>query len=701
MKDLETLGDAGASRLRADPELQSALVRILTSVLGGLYIALGAWTSYYRIDLGYFLTVFGLHLVFSLALLASVWRRPDWPARRSVALCLDVIVVSLAISVTQDAISPFYLLYILIFISSGTRFGRDHLILAAVVAVIAYNAVLIQLDEWRHHPYEAAFFLLLLVLLPWYQASLLRQLQQARLDAERANKAKGDFLAVMTHELRTPLTGVIGMTDLLADTQLDAVQRDYVAAIGHSANVLNALIGDILDFSKIEAGRVGLERIPFDPHALAQEVCEILAAGALAKGLELICRVEPEVPSRLEGDPLRVRQILFNLLGNAIKFTERGEVCARLSLSPPAGTLRRPHLVMEVLDSGIGIPREKLVILFESFRQADDSTTRRFGGTGLGTTIARELAVLMGGSIEVESEEGVGSCFRVRLPLLAEDDPALRPVADGRLRGLSILVVEANARQRAWIRDSLAREGAACQALAGIAGLATLAPDAPRPDLALLADRPAGDDLSVGVERLRARLGDGLLCLLLTYPGRRPEACPSGVACLTKPLLADALVGAVLSSLGQSPSPSAGARGDSAVAGSKVEGAARSTLAGLRVLVAEDNEIAAKVVTGFLSRFGVEHRRFRDGEAALAAARSGDYQIAILDLHMPKLDGFGFVSRLRAERPDLRLPVLALTANASEEQKRACLEAGMDAFLSKPVRPDDLKRALESLRPEP
>lgn len=560
------------ARLRGNPELQSALVRLATCVLGGIYIGMGAWTQYYKVDLEYFLSIFLLHFVVSLALLANVLKRPEWALRRYVALCLDVIVASLAISITQEAISPFYLLYILIFISAGTRFGRGHLIVAAVVAVIAYNIVLIELDEWRRHTFEAAFFLLLLILLPWYQASLLRQVQQARSDAERANRAKGDFLAVMTHELRTPLTGVIGMTDLLEGTRLDATQRDYVKTIAHSANTLNALIGDILDFSKIEARKLVLERLQFDPHRLVHEVCEILAPQARAAGLELICRVEPQVPHQLMGDPLRVRQILFNLLGNAIKFTERGKVEVRLSRAQPHRDLDRPHLLMEVIDTGIGIAPDKLNLLFESFRQAEDSTTRRFGGTGLGTTIARELTLLMDGIIAVDSEQGRGSRFQVRLPLLDKTDP--------------------------------------------------LQPDQ---------DRASSSKPSSG-------------------PSQQP-ACAE-----------------------ESPIPT-----------------------GVRVLVAEDNEIAAKVIAGFLTRMGLTLDRFSDGEAALAAALTGHYRIAIVDLHMPKLDGIGFTQRLRAQRPDLLLPIMALTANASEEQRHDCLAAGMDAFLTKPIRPDALRQAIVDL----
>ena len=554
------------ARWWSHPELQSAWVRILTSLFGAAYIGLGAWTTYYRIDIPYYLSIFSLHLLASLGLLISVMHRPDWPVRRHLALCLDVVVVSLAISITQEAISPFYLLYILIFISAGTRFGRGDLILAAVVAVIAYNFVLLELDEWRQHTFEAAFFLLLLVLLPLYQASLLRQLQQAREDAERANRAKGDFLAFMTHELRTPLTGVIGMAELLKGTRLDDEQREQLQALLASAKVLSALIGDILDFSKIDAHKLTLEHLPFSPRALVREVCDILDEQARSRGLVLRRELSPEVPEQVVGDPLRVSQILFNLLGNAIKFTERGEVSLRLEVRPPEAELARAHLLFEVADTGIGIPGDKLAVLFESFRQADESTTRRFGGTGLGTTIARELILLMGGTIEVESEEGRGSLFRVRLPLLDE-----RPVA-------------------------VAEEGASYSVT------------------------PVDMDWDT------------------PYTG--PE---------------------------------------------------------IRVLIAEDSTIAATVLTSFLTRMGFAYSLFTDGESALAAALTGDYQIAIVDFCMPRLDGVDFTRRYRAESGGRPLPIVVLTANASEETRRACLDAGMDGFLTKPIGPWELRRTLEQL----
>ncbi|SDX53880.1 ATP-binding protein [Thiocapsa roseopersicina] len=680
--------------LAGNPEFQSALVRITACLLGALYIAVGASTQYYRVDVPYYLTLFGIYLASNVGFLISIALRPEWPARVYLGICLDVVAISLAIFITREAISPFYLLYILVFISAGTRFGKQHLVVASLAAVFGYNVVLIALDEWRLHTFEATFFLALLVLLPLYQYSLLRKVQDARAEAERANQARGDFLAFMTHELRTPLTGVVGMTELLRGTRLNDEQRDYVQAIANSADILGALIGDILDLSKIDARRIVLERIPFDPRRLVRDVSDALAMRAHSAGLELIADVDPNVPPRLIGDPLRLRQILFNLMGNAVKFTPTGEVRVRLSVRPPEAEQSSPHLLFEVVDTGIGIPPDKLPRLFERFRQADESTTRRFGGTGLGTTIARELTLLMGGAIGVESEEGCGSRFWMRLPLI-EGDAAVPSASGRRLRGLRILILEPNVTCRALACAAFGREGAACEAPAEPADVDSAQIRGQRFDLLVIADCPQGRDLNGVRGEVKAALGEAVPCLFLVYPGRRPALEGTTDACLAKPYLSEDLIAAAESLSGRAGMPTDGALqaglSSPALGLEPIADAAR-----MRVLVAEDNEIAAKVITRFLGKMGFEITRVADGEAALTEALSGGYGIAIVDLRMPKLDGIGFTRRYRDQAPERAIPIVALTANASEDVKRDCLSAGMSDFLSKPVKPQELRRALEA-----
>ena len=664
--------------LRGNEEFQSAVVRMGLWAFSVTYVGSAAVTGYYEVDWTYFFPLFGAYFLFFVGMLISVLMRPVWSARQYLGLVLDITAVSLAIYLT-GSISPFNLIYIWIFISAGTRYGRSHLIFTAVLSTLAYILTLFALGAWQESTFEAVFFLLLLIALPLYQYSLLRKLLEARREAELANKAKGDFLAVMTHELRTPLTGVVGMTNLLQSTQLNAEQREYVDSIGSSAEVLRALIGDVLDLSKIDARKLHLESIAFDLRAGMLDVCAALETQALGKGLELILCVDPQLSEKVIGDQLRVRQILFNLVGNAIKFTDQGEVRVRASSCPPDESMPHPHLLLEVEDTGIGIPQAKLDEIFESFWQADDSTTRRYGGTGLGTTIACDLARLMGGRIGVDSEVGKGSRFWVRLPLGQEAQPAERKLGQQRLEGLRALVFENNATSRELIMGICRDQGMECEPVLDIAHLSWMTGKTRAPDLLILADSPARQDLDALLDQLRRELRAEIPYLLLTHGARRADQRTPCLNCLNKPFLSADLVRSILQVLGRERPGSVPRQMPEVTAGPAPN-------EGQRILVAEDNAIAGKVIRVFLEKLGYEATLVSDGEEALDRTRTESFAMALVDLRMPKLDGIALTKAVRsAEGPEARLPIIALTADAAEDVRSQCLEAGMNDFLGKPV----------------
>lgn len=668
-----------------NPEFQSGLVRLAIWVFSISYIGLGAWTDYYNVNVLLFYLLFGSYLIFFIITLFSVYRNPKMGFRPYITLIADISATSLAIFLTQEAISPFYLLYIWIFVSYGTRYGKLLLMAASLLSVTAYNLVLIGLQQWQTHTFEAFFFLLLLVLLPIYQYSLLRKLHKARKEAEQANRARGDFLATMTHELRTPLIGILGMARLMQGTPLDAEQKEYLHSIRASAQLLRALIGDILDFSKIDANKLELVNEPFEMRQLVTNVTSTLASEAQEKQLEMRCWVDPRIPRRLHGDNLRVSQILFNLLGNAIKFTDRGSVTLLVEYASANEQLAQPHVLLRVLDTGIGIAKDKLEKIFDKFWQADVSNSRRFGGTGLGTTVARDLSRRMGGDISVESTLGKGTTFSVRLPLLMGQGAAI-PVYPSLLRNKRILIYESDEKNMDMHLKVASELG---MQASPVASLSAMIPYLDQVfDVVLICDSLSGVPLNQIFRQLEV-MEQAPLILMAGYRGRM-IGIPSPVSrVLMKPFLADDLAEAVIGPLQEIQS-----RRDSM---SNVLGHEIRESSGIRILLAEDNAIAAKVLSTLLIQRGHSVHIVKDGEEALEAASQGQYHLAFIDLRMPRMDGIEFTRLYRAsESADSHLPIYALTANTAEDAMAYCMQAGMDGFLNKPVEPEQLDAIIEN-----
>ncbi len=679
-------------------ELEQSLVRFgfITLFLGYVYlfqhmgVLAGVAGELYR--LGFFYALLSLGFI-----AAIVW----WPRtarlRRTLTTASDAVLITLTMLLGGEATSFLYILYLWITLGNGLRYGRGYLYLACGLNITGFAWVILNNDFWHDQLVLSLGLLVGLLIIPLFVSSLLKRLEQEKRRAEAANLAKSRFLANMSHEIRTPLNGVVGMADLLVGTPLNEEQQDIVRSIHTSAESLVSLIEDILDISKIEAGKAEVHTSDQELYHLLYEALMMIRPQAMSKPVRLDLWIEPEVPPMVRVDPLMLRQILVNLLSNAVKFTEQGSITLRVSrVNVAADSPPQERLLFEVIDTGIGISEQHLQRIFERFTQLDDSVTRRYSGTGLGTTITKQLVELMQGGIGVESSLGNGSRFWFELPL----EPSQQRLAPTQLQTAEwILFTDGSYQESQTLALLEELELATKISQTGASGFQELlnAVSIGKPyDVAIVDEsriRIPADQLA-SVIRSEPQLQNLVLLLVAAEPmeqERKQFLRQAGYALIvTPPLHSERFGNALYYAL--------------AVKGRFNQGEEESCSLGelakrrYRILLAEDNYINQKVVQKILQRAGHQVHVVDTGEKTLQALMKQDFDLAILDMQMPDMGGVEVIKYyLGTQGSDAAMPFMMLTANATVDAQRQCRNLGVSAFLTKPVRSAQLVRIVDEV----
>ncbi len=687
---------------RPDSEHEQAFIRLAIVFILAVYIAF-SFLQNRRIDRAEIVpaAIAFFSFLFSAGVFSHIVVRPAIsPLRRAIGIVHDNGMAAYMMVALGEYCAPFYIILLWVTFGNGFRYGRKYLFASAFLGTAFFFLVISTTEYWKSHPTLGFGLLLGLIVLPAYVSSLLKKLTAAISRAEDANRAKNQFLANMSHEMRTPLSGILGMVDLLRGTPLTTEQEDFANTIHASSRTLLFLIEDVLDISKIEAGKISVEKVDFDLHSLFKSTMGMVAQQARQKGLCISTQIPSRIPFQLRGDPLLIRQVILNMLSNAVKFTEKGEICLRVEQIRETTT--NVLLRIEVSDTGIGISPEAQPSIFERFTQADDSITRRYGGTGLGTAIAKQIVELMRGEIGLQSEPGKGSTFWFTLSL--EKQPALVSQAHGisTLSGNRILVVSSDGDNSYHLQNHLSSWGISAviveKAAQAFSPLISAANDGVPFQVAIIVEKDLDMDpydLSKALQSVR--MIQNVQLILVSKEESEPD-----LSVITK----NGFAAAMSSSLDKTllfnalhfVRPVEGEGESVPSLASRYRQKKEEERRGLHILVAEDNLTNQKVIAKILERAGHRPHLVDNGEQALDAMEKEKFDLVLLDLHMPIMGGLetARICRFTRNGPS-GPPLVALTADATQESKKACEEAGFDAYLTKPVEVKKLLEFLDSL----
>ncbi len=686
-----------AARLRARPdsEHEQAIIRLSVGMVLFVYLLPAAFVhsgQERETDLLYIGAMVAF-LAFAGAIIAGIFLYPGVSrTRRVLSAVVDAGAVTFFMITAGAHAAPLFLVYVWNTLANGFRFGSGYLLNSLGLSVLGFVTVLIFSPFWSAQLDIGIGFLIGMIALSLYVLTLVKRMFAAVARAEAANQAKRRFVSVVSHEMRTPLNAIVNMAELVRDTPLNREQVDMVQTLVGSSRVLLGLVEDVLDFSKIEAGKLSLEQAEFDLHALVSSTAKILNRQVEEKGLELVVSIMPQVPPALRGDPHHLRQVLINLLGNAIKFTSRGSVTVHVSMLTESES--HVGLKFSVRDTGIGIPPEAQQRIFESFGQADDSTTRRFGGTGLGTTIAKQLVELMGGRMGLESAVGLGSTFwfEVEFEKLAGEPQQ----GDGEFSDKRILLIGFPEAEEASVSSMLSGWGARAVVSASVedAAARTLREiSTAQPLHSALVFMPTTLGAQSTLKRLRQSVHQPVLPVVAVVPAEAERSGHESLGGGRNALIEWPVDKRLLFNALHAASVEIEDRSEVVFLSEYLK--RREGAANYRILVADDNAANRAVISKILERAGHSVELVDDGDQALDAAERGSYDLIVLDRNMPEVSGIEAVKALRLINAGRdRIPVIMLSADVTPEAKSEAIEAGADAFLGKPI---EATRLLESI----